>query len=99
MFDCNGDTRHRKHDGGFTLIEVLIVIVVLGILAGIVILAVGGISDRGQGSACKTDLVTLQAAEEAYLGAPPPSGSGGTSYGTMPQLVSGGFLHGESVLH
>ena len=32
---------------GFTLIELMIVIVILGVLAGIVIFAVGGITDRG----------------------------------------------------
>ena len=50
---------------GFTLIELLIVVVILGILAGIVVFAVGGITDRGKDSACKTEQKTLQTAEEA----------------------------------
>jgi general secretion pathway protein G len=54
-----------RQDDGFTLIELLIVIVILGILAGIVVFAVGGITDRGQTSACKSDKKTLQVAEEA----------------------------------
>jgi general secretion pathway protein G len=61
----------RKHpdqqgDEGFTLIELLIVVVILGILAGIVVFAVGGITDRGKDSACKTEKKTIQTAEEAY---------------------------------
>lgn len=50
---------------GFTLIELLIVIVILGVLAGIVVFAVGGITDRGKTSACSTEKKTIQTAEEA----------------------------------
>ena len=53
-------------DEGFTLIELLIVIVILGILAGIVVFAVGGITDRGKASACKADLASVNTAMEAY---------------------------------
>jgi len=53
-------------DEGFTLIELLIVVVILGVLAGIVVFAVGGITDRGKSSACSTEKKTIQTAEEAY---------------------------------
>src|SRR6476659_2618794 len=52
--------------GGFTLIELRIVIVIVGVLAGIVLFAVGGITDRGATAACKTDLSTIQTGVEAY---------------------------------
>jgi general secretion pathway protein G len=58
--------RVRSGEGGFTLIELLIVIVILGILAAVVVFAVGGISDRGQDSACKAERKTLETAVEAY---------------------------------
>jgi general secretion pathway protein G len=51
---------------GFTLIELLIVIVILGILAGIVVFAVGGITDRGDKSACKSDAKATEVAQEAH---------------------------------
>ncbi|MFE2327123.1 type IV pilin protein [Streptomyces sp. NPDC059385] len=54
-------------EAGFTLIELLVVIVILGILSAIVVFSVSGINDKGQGAACKTDLVTVQTAEEAYF--------------------------------
>ncbi len=57
----------QKQDEGFTLIELLIVIVILGILATVVVFAVGGITDRGQDSACDTDRATLEVAVEAYF--------------------------------
>jgi general secretion pathway protein G len=59
--------KKRAGEGGFTLIELLIVIVILGILAAIVVFAVGGITDRGKASACKSDVKTIEVAEEAYF--------------------------------
>jgi prepilin-type N-terminal cleavage/methylation domain-containing protein len=42
----------NKQDKGFTLVELLIVIVILGILATVTVFAVRGITDQGQNSAC-----------------------------------------------
>ncbi len=56
----------RRDESGFTLIELLIVIVILGILAAIVVFAVGGITDRGNKSACKSDQKSVEVAQEAY---------------------------------
>jgi general secretion pathway protein G len=56
----------RHNDKGFTLVELLIVIVILGVLAGIVVFAVNGITDRGVTAACKADIQTVQTASEAY---------------------------------
>ena len=41
----------NKQDKGFTLVELLIVIVILGILATVTVFAVRGIADKGQTSA------------------------------------------------
>ena len=38
----------NKQDKGFTLVELLIVIVILGILATVTVFAVRGITDRGR---------------------------------------------------
>ena len=56
----------NKQDKGFTLVELLIVIVILGILATVTVFAVRGITDQGQASACAADKQTLQVALEAY---------------------------------
>jgi prepilin-type N-terminal cleavage/methylation domain-containing protein len=58
--------RARSEESGFTLIELMIVIVILGVLAGIVIFAVGGITDNGNVAACKSDVKTVDVAVEAY---------------------------------
>jgi prepilin-type N-terminal cleavage/methylation domain-containing protein len=56
----------RKTEGGFTLVELLVVIVILGVLAGVAVFAVGGISDNSKKSACKADVNTVQTASDAY---------------------------------
>lgn len=84
--------RQMKNDEGFTLVELLIVIVILGILAAVVVVAVSGISDRGQASACKTDGSSLRTAQEAYWA------KTGT-YGNETALKSGGFLGTVSGFH
>ena len=59
--------KRAREEGGFTLIELMIVIVILGVLAVIVLFAVGGITDRGTSAACKTDVSTIQTGVEAYF--------------------------------
>lgn len=59
----------RRNEGGFTLIELLLVIIILGVLAGIVVFAIGGISDRGDKSACASDVKNVEIAQEAYFAA------------------------------
>jgi len=59
----------RKQEGGFTLTELLIVIVILGVLAGIVVFSVSFVTDRGRKTACKTDMKTVETAVEAFYAA------------------------------
>ncbi len=51
---------------GFTLVELLIVIVILGILAGIVVFAVGNLTNNAGTNACKTEADTFSTAYQAY---------------------------------
>jgi general secretion pathway protein G len=55
----------RKNEKGFTLIELLIVIVILGVLAGIVVFAVGGVTDKGKSAGCNADVKSVEVAAEA----------------------------------
>ena len=62
--DC--DVRTRQ-DGGFSLIELLVVILIVGILAAVVVLAVGGLRADAQNSACPADHRNLITATESYF--------------------------------
>jgi prepilin-type N-terminal cleavage/methylation domain-containing protein len=70
---------------GFTLVELLIVIVILGILAGIVVFAVGNLTSGAKTSACSADKSTIVTADEAYK-----AQNGG--YTDVAGLVSAGLL-------
>ena len=81
-----------KHDKGFTLVELLIVIVILGILATITVFAVRGITDKGTTSACAADKNTLAVAVESYF-----AQAGGTTItGGAATLVTAGLLRSVS---
>jgi prepilin-type N-terminal cleavage/methylation domain-containing protein len=51
---------------GFTLVELLIVIVVLGILAGIVVFGVGRFRSDANAAACQADVAGVNVAANAY---------------------------------
>jgi len=57
----------QHDDRGFTLVEVLLVILVLGILATVVVAAAGGFASRAESTACDTDARVLMTATEAFL--------------------------------
>jgi prepilin-type N-terminal cleavage/methylation domain-containing protein len=77
---------------GFTLVELLVTIVILGVVSAVVVFAVGGLRAQGQSSACATDRSALEAALEAHRA------HTGT-YAGEAELVAAGQLRTESSLH
>jgi prepilin-type N-terminal cleavage/methylation domain-containing protein len=55
-------------DGGFTLVELLIVIVVLGILSAIVVFSFRGVTGRANDNACSNDYRSMATAIYAVRG-------------------------------
>ena len=81
---------------GFTIVELLIVIVVIGILAAITIVSYSGITNRANGTQAITNAESVQKVGEAY-NADPPAGVNGypalfsnlSSYNGSAKLPSG----------
>ncbi|MGZ4807624.1 MAG: type IV pilin protein [Ilumatobacteraceae bacterium] len=84
------EVEETKQDKGFTLVELLIVIVILGILATVTVFAVTGITNKGKTSACQSDLKVIQTAEEAY------NANTGSYTALQSDLVTAGLMHAVS---
>jgi general secretion pathway protein G len=56
----------KNQDKGFTLVELLIVIVILGILATVTVFAVGGLTNQAETTSCKVELKSIQTAAAGH---------------------------------
>ena len=84
-------TRNRGQHG-FTLVELLIVIAVLGSLSGVAVIAVGAIDDGAEQAACDADARVVRTAAESYFALE-------GAYVDEDGLVSAGLLADPSELH
>jgi prepilin-type N-terminal cleavage/methylation domain-containing protein len=76
----------RAHEDGFTLVELVIVIVVLGILSGIVVFGVGRFRSDANAAACQADMTAVNAAADAYQAVT------GNYPAAMSELTAGQYL-------
>ena len=92
----------KQQDEGFSLIELLLVIVVLGILATVVVTSVGGFTADAETNACQADAHSLFNATEAFFaqrGSAMIPAADATLDGVEKTLVAEGFLRNVSRYH
>jgi general secretion pathway protein G len=97
QLDPNGASGldHQEADEGFTLVELLVVVVIMGVLATVSVLGVRGLTDRGQASACESDQRVIEVAVETWF-ADESLATSGTL--TEAALVDAQLLRDESTL-
>jgi len=83
-----------QYKKGFTIVELLIVIVVIAILAAISVVAYNGIQQRGRDTQRKSDLQAISKAVELYYVDNGKYPMGGTSWCTQISNTSNGYKAG-----
>lgn len=58
--------RSGQHSSGFTLLELMIVVAVIAILAGVVVVRFQDVPDKARQAAAKQDIAAIESALEAY---------------------------------
>lgn len=88
--------KHKQ--SGFTIVELLIVIVVIGILAAITIVAYNGVQQRAQDSRRASDITSIQQALERYR---VDNGAYPLTYATTTANLPSGFagLYGSTAYY
>jgi general secretion pathway protein G len=66
--DCPGTTSSRSPDQGFTLLELLVVMTIIGILAAIAVPALRDSPQRARESTLREDLFTFRTVIDSYHG-------------------------------
>ena len=57
----------NEDDNGYTLIELMIVVVILGVLSSLAFVSVTGISDRVKSASCGSDKAIVTFAGQAFM--------------------------------
>ena len=107
VYSLKSKVCRRQAVAGFTLMELLVVIAIIGILAAILLPAIGRVQDRGREMRCSSNLRQLHTAAMSYFNArgylPPaysymrytrgiPSGQGVSSLGWVASIGANGSV-------
>ncbi|MFN8023528.1 MAG: type II secretion system protein [Acidimicrobiales bacterium] len=64
--DLTPETPNSRTDRGFTLVEILIAIVLVGILSAVVVVGIGNLTSKGSTAACQASLDAAKSATVVY---------------------------------
>lgn len=84
----------RCRDDGFTMMELLAVIAIMGILAGVATLGMRQFRENATDNACGTDTDQVKVAASAYIAKNGPQIPGASSDERMQTLAEDGYLQG-----
>ena len=95
-------TSRSTDDAGYTLMELLLVVVILGILTSVVALVVTDMSTEAAATGCQADRYLMHVAAESFFAQTgsdtiAATGTGNDRYEAT--LVDGGFLRAPSSYH
>lgn len=80
--------RKKRNQKGFTLIELMIVVAIIGILAGIAVMSFSSVTDTARGAKVMADLRTIDSAIAIAV-------SAGATLSDVAALKTGGYLTTE----
>ncbi|TCI31607.1 prepilin-type N-terminal cleavage/methylation domain-containing protein [Exiguobacterium sp. SL-10] len=86
------DAKQLKDERGLTLVELLVVVVILGIIAAIAVVAIGGIIENSKKDAMVADAKQMVSAAKLHTASNPQAGTLtflSTSTGATPTTTSG----------
>jgi general secretion pathway protein G len=83
----------RANDSGFTLLNLLVVTVTIGVIAGVTVFAVGGFNNGHRIAACRADKKNVEVAAKGYLAATTAYPTGADDAARIGALVSARYLN------
>jgi prepilin-type N-terminal cleavage/methylation domain-containing protein len=90
---------NARRDEGFTVMELIVSVAIVGLLSGILLMLAGGITGAADSASCAADRRALESASEAYFAQQStdtiPASGDAESYELT--LVANGFLQRTSV--
>ena len=87
-----GPSRHESGQRGFTLLELLVTVAILGVLSGVAVFGVGALTNNAQGAVCDIEARTIAVAQEAHK-----ARSG--AYADLDAILGAGLLSERPELH